>query len=197
MAPGRKFKDNASEETVSIGRGKDTIRSNNGPSFAIPDVVEIPVIQTPVTESFKLPEPMPTPTLPEEYKPILVKAKVELERIKSEDEAIMAAGFEKFMQYLPEDAVSLIREYVANHEVPLWQVLGGYVIRAREQAELFSPIILPDWVDAIAPNSVRPCGTCGEGMKPTVAGQLFCCNFCYHGREDHNPDCARTQEAAA
>lgn len=197
MAAGRKFKDNASEETVSIGRGKEVIRSNgavpatdqNVPTFEIPVEIGEPI-------KFQLPEPMPTPVLPDEYVPKIVKAKVELERIKTEDAATMDAGCEKLLEYLPEDAASLIREYRANNEVPIWQVIGGYVMRAREQAELFSPIILPDWADSIAPNSIRPCGTCGDGMKAAVAGQQFCCNLCYHGKESHNTDCCLTQEAA-
>lgn len=195
MATAKRFKNNAAEESVSIGRGQNVIRG-----IAPSDATELPEATVSITidgAKFTMPEPMPTPQLPEEYQPKMVEAKVALERIKTEDEQVMNTGMEKFLEYMPLDAAELIREYAQDNAVPLWQVIGGYVMRAREQAELFSPIILPDWAESIAPNAVRPCGTCGEGMKSAVAGQMFCCNFCYHGKPTHNPDCVLVKEEAA
>lgn len=201
MATGRRFKENIGEETVSIGKGKDVVRAHTGPAILVDDApsmdlpkLEIPEPVAPV--KYELPEPMPTPVLPEEYQPKLVAAKIALERIKGEDETIMDAGCLKLLEYIPIDASELIREFQAGNGVPMWQVIGGYVMRAREQAELFSPIILPDWADSIAPNAARPCGTCGDAMKTSVPGQQFCCNRCYHGKDDHNEDCAVIKEAA-
>jgi len=189
VAERKQFRDNPSEETVSpqgIARSAST-RVNT--SF------ELPANPTPPPTA-ELPPPMPRPIVKDEL-PKIVPPKMTPAKIRASDEMVMNAGAEKLLEYLPDDAKELVLEYRASQDVPLWQVIGGYVMRCRDNGEMFAGNILPDWTDMIAPNAVRACGTCGDPMKPQLQGQTFCCNFCASGKRStlgHNETCALTHE---
>jgi hypothetical protein len=117
------------------------------------------------------------------------------EKIQNDDHDLMNSGCEKLLDYLPDDCRELITEFVKSYEgtVPLWQVIGGYVLRSRESGQMFAPLILPDWQEMVSPRTARPCDTCGEAIQPTTWSQKHCCNACYFGKLatlGHNEDCA-------
>jgi hypothetical protein len=154
------------------------------------------------TVTFEPAAPRMNPAEPEAprkpFEPVHVEAKFTPEYIHVEDTKVMNDGMEKLLLYLPDDCRDLIREYCKNLDIPLWQAIGGYVVRAREEGTLFSPIILPDWEEMLPGNALRACKTCGDPLKPTTWGQRYCCEYCYFGKLSvfgHKEDCAIAKEA--
>ena len=184
MATRRVFRQNPAEEIVSP----------SGPPIA----TQTATIET-EAETLSIPTlrmvdaPMEIPALDVDLGPKLVTPRYTPGQIQSDEVNAMNIGCEKMLEYLPDDCSELIREYQHSSEAPLWQVVAGYAMRAREQGQLFSPYILPDWAEMISPNSIRACGTCGEPMKPQFNGNTFCCNRCASDRlaalGGHNDDC--------
>lgn len=112
----------------------------------------------------------------------------------TDDVEQMNSAAHKMISFLPPDAQDLIFEYQRSTDIPMWQVIAGYVMRCRENSEMFSPNVLPEWDAGISPNSLLPCRTCGTVMKPRNYGHAYCCNACASSRlkemGGHNDDCA-------
>jgi|SRR3990167_49727 len=86
------------------------------------------------------------------------------------------------LPYLPEDTQMLIREAQVASQVPLWQMLLGYVMIVSDRAELFAPYLLAAWEAGKKPNEERPCATCGGMFRSRFAQAKYCCAPCHFGK---------------
>ena len=97
------------------------------------------------------------------------------------------------LEYLPEDVQELIREAHGACQLPMWQMLLGYVMKAADRSELFVPYRIAMWDGGRKANEARPCKTCGKVFTPArFPNQEMCCNSCAFSRlEDlgHNDWC--------
>lgn len=129
---------------------------------------------------------------------LVIPPRVETMYVPDIDRDMMETGCRRLLDYMPDAVRELIYELHASlgGDVPLWQLIGAYTLRAHEFGEIFSAqqYILEDWKTMVAPGSLRPCKTCGEPMKTLGWSQLSCCNHCGRQRVvsfGHNPDCTR------
>lgn len=96
------------------------------------------------------------------------------------------------MGMLPIEAQGLIREAQETLHYPVWQMLLGYVMKAHERSELFSPYILAAWETGIAADAPRPCKSCSNLFTSQFSSAQYCCNPCHFGKVaalGHGPDC--------
>ena len=111
-------------------------------------------------------------------------------KMRDEEYADLNAAARKLMEYLPEEDLSaMIEECAGNIDAPVWQVILGYVLRAREDGAIFAPVILPDWQVMVNPKGAKACGTCGERMLSKNWVDGYCCNECSQGLQIHGEAC--------
>lgn len=91
---------------------------------------------------------------------------------------------EVLMDYLPDDAQLLIREAAQHMNVPVWQMLLGYVMRCHDGALMYSPYLLSSWETGGKPNKPRPCKGCGLSFSSRFPDAAYCCNACAFGKLD-------------
>lgn len=134
-----------------------------------------------------------------EWIPVENKQVVGVSEVQEEYDPEVAA--EILMEYLPEDTQMLIREAQQGQQVPLWQMLLGYVMIVSDRAELFAPYILASWEAGKKPNEPRPCETCHVEFRSRFAQAKYCCATCHFGKLaefGHTADCptglGKTQE---
>lgn len=96
---------------------------------------------------------------------------------------------EILMGFLPEDTQIFIREAVGNMQLPLWQVLLGYVMRCADRQELFTPHILSAWEGGRRPSTVHACERCGFEFKSKFPDARYCCNRCFFQKGGHSEGC--------
>jgi len=99
---------------------------------------------------------------------------------------------ELLMRYLPDETQVLIREAHEQLKLPFWQMLLGYAMRARERDEVFWPVILSMWENALPADAPRPCATCGSIFRSKFGDGLYCCNPCFFGKlsvKGHAEEC--------
>lgn len=91
--------------------------------------------------------------------------------------------------FLPDDTQMFIREVVTNMQLPLWQVILGYVMRCADRQELFSPHILSAWESGRRPSIAHPCEHCGLEFISKFPDAKYCCNRCYFKKGGHSEGC--------
>lgn len=99
---------------------------------------------------------------------------------------------EVLLEYLPTDTVMLMREASEQMNLPLWQLILGYVVRCWDGHLMFSPHILAAWETRGKPNKPRPCQSCGLLFISQYPDAAFCCPECHFGKLeelDHRHDC--------
>ena len=135
--------------------------------------------------------PADTPTVP--APPIIVQQRFQPDRIPESEIQQMNQALEYLLAYLPLDASELVREYQLQYGYPLWQIVGGYIMRCRENGDMMSPNILPDWEEMISPNAPRSCDKCNGVMKREIWSQIYCCDACFFDKVDsvgHSATCS-------
>lgn len=148
-------------------------RGINGPRFkTMDDTPEI--VPMDAEAELTIPRPPEIPIVPPVF--AAQAPAFEVREIKTTPE--LTAGAQQILEYLPETEAALVREISEMLEVPIWQVLAGYVMRCRELGVLQSPIILAEWQDSRSPRSIRECRACGTEFQPSHWGQPYCSQEC-------------------
>jgi len=103
------------------------------------------------------------------------------------------------LYYLPQNVQDLILEARASRDVPLWQMLLGYVMQCADGTTLFAPHILTLWNSGRPANALRPCRKCGGMFRAQSPDAEYCCSYCYFDKlqekKGHHENCliAKTQ----
>ena len=142
---------------------------------------------------------MAVPKIGRKYGPVLTRDEMlELEAPSARLEEVRSiyddpeAAAECLLPYLPEDTQLMIREAQEAAQVPLWQMILGYVMIVSDRSELFAPYLLAVWEAGKKPNEARPCGTCGGLFKSRFAQAKYCCAPCHFNKLvefGHTSDC--------
>ena len=149
-------------------------RGTNGPRFRVHDENQADVVPMDPEAALDIPQPPEIPIVP----PVFSAQAPDFQVREIETTQELTAGAAQLLEYLPEAEASMVREISEMLEVPVWQVLAGYVMRCRELGVLQSPIILAEWQDSRSPRSARECRVCQIEFQPSHWGQPYCSTEC-------------------
>lgn len=125
---------------------------------------------------------MPTPRIgrrPSIQPPVESVDRKEAKELEYVNPELAAASL---MMYLPTDAQMFINEASEQMQLPLWQMILGYVMRCADRFELFAPHILSQWESGGIANAPRPCGTCEQNFTSKFPDARYCCDNCFFGK---------------
>ena len=96
------------------------------------------------------------------------------------------------MEFLPVETQERVREAQAGLNIPLWQLILGYVMRCRDRDEVWSPHLLSMWENALPASAPRPCKNCKLMFTHKHSEAMYCCEYCAFGKvseRGHKEDC--------
>lgn len=95
--------------------------------------------------------------------------------------------------YLPPETAEDIRIAAGELQVPMWQMLLGYVLRCTDSMLTYSPFLLSSWESGGKASTDHKCKGCGGPFHSRVVDAQWCCERCAFGKllefGGHSPDC--------
>ena len=107
--------------------------------------------------------------------------------IKTPEEAAAVLG-----EFLPPETFEDIRIAAGELQVPLWQMLLGYVMRCTDSMLTYSPFLLSTWEGGGKASSMHKCHGCGGPFFSRVVDAQWCCERCAFDKLialGHSADC--------
>ena len=97
------------------------------------------------------------------------------------------------LPFLPEYVQGRIREAAVQLQLPVWQMVLGYVMRIADFNELFTPyVLMASWDRNQKADEPRPCRSCGVLFSSVWPNAAYCCDRCACGKLEefgHREEC--------
>lgn len=100
------------------------------------------------------------------------------------------------LEYVPEDIRRDVTEAAKDLQLPLWQLLLGYVVRCWDGKMTYAPFILSSWENGQKPTTNHRCESCGKMFYSRFPDARHCCNHCSFDKVEergHSEDCPLTE----